>query len=46
MRGIDVSKHQGLIDWKKVAASGVEFVIIRAGYGKNNVDQYFIENIV
>lgn len=46
MIGIDVSKHQGRIDWKKVASSGVEFVIIRAGYGKNNVDQYFIENIV
>lgn len=46
MKGIDVSKHQGLIDWKKVAESGVEFAIIRAGYGKNNVDQYFIENIV
>jgi len=46
MKGIDVSKHQGRIDWKKVADSGVEFVIIRAGYGKNNVDKYFIENIV
>lgn len=46
MKGIDVSKHQGLIDWKQVAASGVEFVIIRAGFGQNNVDQYFIENIV
>lgn len=44
--GIDVSYHQGLIDWKKVAESGVEFVIIRAGYGKSNVDMYFIENIV
>ena len=45
-RGIDVSKHQGLIDWKKVKESGVEFAIIRAGYGKSTVDQYFIENIV
>lgn len=30
--GIDVSKYQGDIDWEKVAAAGVEFVIIRAGY--------------
>lgn len=45
MNGIDVSKHQGKIDWKKVATSGVKFAIIRAGYGKNNIDQYFIENI-
>ena len=43
--GIDVSKHQGLIDWKKVAACGIEFAIIRAGYGKNTVDPYFVENI-
>ena len=31
--GIDVSKHQGKIDWPKVAASGVRFAILRAGYG-------------
>lgn len=34
MNGIDVSKHNGAIDWAKVKASGVEFAIIRAGYGK------------
>lgn len=32
--GIDVSAWQGTIDWKKVSkAKGVEFVIMRAGYG-------------
>lgn len=30
--GIDVSKWQGKIDWAEVAASGVEFAIIRVGY--------------
>jgi len=30
--GIDVSKWQGIIDWKQVKASGVEFVMIRVGY--------------
>lgn len=30
--GIDVSYYQGNIDWKKVKDSGVEYVIIRAGY--------------
>lgn len=45
MRGIDVSYHQGTIDWGKVAKSGVEFAIIRAGYGKSTVDKKFIENI-
>ena len=34
-KGIDVSRHQGNIDWKKVRNSGkVDFVILRAGYGK------------
>ena len=35
--GIDVSYHQGKINWDKVAADGYEFVIIRVayrGYGK------------
>lgn len=30
--GIDVSTHQGEIDWQQVRAAGVEFVMIRAGY--------------
>lgn len=45
-KGIDVSYHQGVIDWNKVKKSGVEFAIIRAGYGKNTTDKKFIENIV
>ena len=32
-KGIDVSKHQGTIDWKKVKNDDVEFAIIRIGYG-------------
>lgn len=30
--GIDVSHHQGKIDWNQVAQSGVKFAIIRVGY--------------
>lgn len=30
--GIDVSTHQGEIDWPQVKAAGVEFAMIRAGY--------------
>lgn len=33
-KGIDVSKWQYNIDWKKVKDSGVQFAILRAGYGK------------
>jgi len=34
-KGIDVSRHNGAIDFKKVKASGIDFVIIRAGYGNS-----------
>lgn len=34
MRGIDVSVHNGNIDWNKVKNAGIEFAILRAGYGK------------
>lgn len=44
MRGIDVSYHQGKIDWKTVKTSGIEFAIIRAGYG-DITDTRFVENI-
>ena len=30
--GIDVAKYQGTIDWKEVAESGVDFVMVRVGY--------------
>lgn len=49
MIGIDVSTHQGEIDWQQVADSGVEFAILRAGYrgstkGDLYEDEYFAEN--
>lgn len=34
MKGIDVSSHNGAIDWGRVRAAGVAFAILRAGYGK------------
>ncbi|MDE6092932.1 MAG: hypothetical protein K2G14_07540, partial [Ruminococcus sp.] len=46
-RGIDVSEHQGVIDWEKVKLSGmVDFAIIRAGYGKESsqIDKQFERN--
>ena len=42
-RGIDVSYHQGNIDWASVKASGVEFAMLRAGYGQGNIDKKFHE---
>ena len=43
--GIDVSQWQGTIEWEKVKASGIEFAMIRAGYGQNNIDPQFERNI-
>ena len=45
MRGIDVSAHQGNINWDAVKASGIEFAIIRISYGQNSVDSKAIRNI-
>ena len=42
---IDVSDHQGAINFKQVKAAGVTTVIIRAGYGSSTVDKYFYQNI-
>lgn len=48
--GIDVSKYQGDINWKKVKASGVEYAVIRVGYrgygtGKIMLDEAFEANV-
>ncbi len=48
--GIDVSYHQGVIDWEAVAADGIDFAIIRVGYrgyseGVVYEDPYFADNI-
>lgn len=48
--GIDVSRHNGTIDWNAVKASGVDYVIIRCGYRGSSTgalieDQNFRSNI-
>ena len=44
-KGIDVSYHNGIINWKQVADSDIEFAMIRAGYGTSTVDNKFTDNI-
>lgn len=44
-RGIDVSKHNGAVDWNSVAASGVSFAFIKAGSTKSGIDPYFDANM-
>jgi GH25 family lysozyme M1 (1,4-beta-N-acetylmuramidase) len=48
--GVDVSDHQGTIDWNAVRKAGIEFAMIRVGYrgsteGRINKDTRFSENI-
>jgi len=50
IKGIDVSKFQGNIEWDKVKEAGIEFVIIRLGYrgygfGTLELDEKFKQNI-
>lgn len=50
LKGIDVSKWQGTIDWAKVAGDGVKFAMIRLGYGSKDgtacgVDSYYHKNV-
>lgn len=43
---IDVSTWQGSIDFDKVKKSGIDYVILRAGYGRelDQIDNRFVEN--
>lgn len=45
-KGIDISYFQGNIDFKKVKADGVEFIIPRCGYGISNKDSKFSEYVI
>lgn len=46
MKGIDVSVHNGNIDWNKVKNAGIAFAILRAGYGRleKQKDEKFEQN--
>lgn len=44
VRGIDISSHNGNIDFNKVAADGIEFVFIKASEGRDFKDKKFREN--
>ena len=45
VRGIDVSHHQGQIDWRRAAADDVAFAIIKATEGGDHVDRAFATNL-
>lgn len=39
LEGIDVSYHQGSINWSKVKAAGIDYAILRCGFGQDLVNQ-------
>lgn len=44
VKGIDVSHHNGDIDFRRVAADSVEFVMIKATEGVNHIDSCMARN--
>ncbi|MDY2699143.1 MAG: GH25 family lysozyme [Lachnospiraceae bacterium] len=44
-KGIDVSKHNGGINWSQVAASGIKFTFIKVGSTNSGIDPQFAANI-
>ncbi len=44
IRGIDISHHQGRIDWDKIDKADIRFVFIKATEGENHHDSLFVEN--
>lgn len=46
-KGVDVSRHQGYIDWDKFLEDEYsDFAIIRAGFGNNNIDAQAVRNVI
>lgn len=43
--GIDVSEHNGALDWAAIKKAGIGFAIIRTGYGVSHTDNYFKRNM-
>jgi lysozyme len=46
VRGIDVSHHQGVIDWRHVVEDDIAFAIIKATEGGDHVDPEFLSNFL
>lgn len=44
-QGIDVSKHNGAVNWAQVAAAGMKFTFIKVGSTNSGIDPQFAANI-
>ena len=39
VKGIDVSKYNGAVDWTQVRSAGIKFAMIRAGMGNTEAQE-------
>lgn len=44
IKGIDISEHNGNVNMEKLKEDGIDFVILRLGYGKSQIDKNFKTN--
>lgn len=44
LRGVDVSHHQGEVDWKKLEGQGIDFAFVKATEGSSHIDEAFAVN--
>ncbi len=43
--GVDVSEHNGYVDYPALKAAGITFVFVRSGYGTSHIDTQFYNNM-
>jgi lysozyme len=44
VQGIDISKYQGDVDWRRVSRSGIRFAYLKVSEGGDHVDDRFYQN--
>ncbi len=44
VRGIDISAHNGAVDFELLAGQGIDFVYIKATEGTDFIDRYYLDN--
>lgn len=44
-KGMDISEHNGKVDFAKAKKSGIDFVMLRASWGNGHIDGKFRENV-
>lgn len=45
LKGVDVSEHNGNVDYASLKSQGYDFVMIRLGYSDKYLDKYFYQNV-